>query len=76
METMMTGNREIQADEKRKAQSPAVQSLKQEQDKAKTLSPDQELEKGLKDSFPASDPISVTSPSVTTGRVDPKDQNQ
>jgi len=72
----MTDSREVQADQKRQAQSPAVQSLKQEHEKAKTLSPDQELEKGLKDSFPASDPISVTSPSVTTGRVDPQDQKQ
>ena len=72
----MTDNHENQADQKRQEQSPAVQSLKQEQAATKTLSPDEELEKGLKESFPASDPVSVTSPSVTTGRVDPDDQKQ
>lgn len=72
----MNDNRETQADHKRQDQSPAVQSLKQEKAATKTLSPDEELEKGLKDSFPASDPVSVTSPSVPTGRIDPDDQKQ
>ena len=49
--------------------SPAVKSLereKREQDKqADTL--EQELEEGLEDSFPASDPVSVTSSSIPGG---------
>lgn len=69
----MSDSRETQADQKHQDQSPAVQSLKQEKARTKTLSPDEELEKGLEESFPASDPVSVTSPSVSTGRVDPDD---
>jgi len=49
--------------------SPAVKSLereRREQDKqADTL--EQELEEGLEDSFPASDPVSVTSSSIPGG---------
>ena len=46
------------------AQSPAVESLRKEQkSQAKTereLTPDQKLERALKDTFPASDPIAYT----------------
>ncbi|KAA0689554.1 hypothetical protein DTW90_31070 [Neorhizobium sp. P12A] len=40
---------------KREAPSPAVQSL--QKDKA---SPDKQLDRGLEDTFPASDPVSAT----------------
>ncbi|MEP9387955.1 hypothetical protein [Mesorhizobium sp. KR9-304] len=48
--------------------SPAVKSLEREQSKQPHLSPkqerDEELEEGLEDTFPASDPISVISSSI------------
>jgi hypothetical protein len=42
--------------------SPAVRSLERE-NRAKT-SAEEELEEGLEDTFPASDPVSVTEPTV------------
>lgn len=49
------------------ARSPAVRSLKREQRKQDAEDTEsleeQELEEGLKDTFPASDPVSVTSTS-------------
>jgi len=50
-----------------KSQSPAVRSLRKEQKKQSALTPEQELEKGLKDTFPASDPVSPTS-GTTAGK--------
>lgn len=53
-------------DAERSAESPAVRSLKREQEEkshknmGKTLV-EQELDEGLEDTFPASDPVSVTS---------------
>ncbi|MCX7303123.1 MAG: hypothetical protein NTV73_02120 [Hyphomicrobiales bacterium] len=48
--------------------SPAAQSLERERGKQPHLSPSQELEaeleEGLEDSFPASDPVSVISSSI------------
>lgn len=48
--------------------SPAVESLKREQQGEKKQSPkqalDNELELGLEDTFPASDPVSVTSSAI------------
>lgn len=49
--------------------SPAVESLKQEQRKTTTQKKD-ELEEGLKDTFPGSDPVSVTNTSIPAGRAD------
>ncbi len=43
--------------------SPAVASLNKEQSKDK-ISAEDELEEGLEDTFPASDPVSATSTSV------------
>jgi hypothetical protein len=52
--------------------SPAVKSLLKEQDRQAAQTPadkEAELERGLKDSFPASDPVSVTS-TTTPGEPD------
>ncbi len=45
--------------------SPAVRSLDREKQKQELL--EGELEEGLEDTFPASDPVSVTSPSIPGG---------
>lgn len=47
------------------AETPATRSLRAEQ-RAQVDNVD-ELEEGLEDSFPASDPVSVTSPTTTGG---------
>ena len=47
-----------------KAESPAVRSLERErkkQAKDKTSTSEQELEEGLEDTFPASDPVAIIS---------------
>lgn len=46
--------------------SPAVKSLSREKEENLKLA-EEELEEGLEDSFPASDPVSVTSPSIPGG---------
>lgn len=50
--------------------SPAVASLKKEQATQSATSAEEQLQKGLEDSFPASDPVSATSSSIPTGRAD------
>ncbi|MBW9118124.1 hypothetical protein JNB88_31410 [Rhizobium cauense] len=50
-------------------QSPAVQSLKKEEADQRRRAKS-ELDKGLQDTFPASDPISITSTAVSAGRAD------
>lgn len=50
--------------------SPAVKSMRKEQAEQKRRPPG-ELEQGLEQTFPASDPVSVTRSSIPTGRVDP-----
>jgi hypothetical protein len=52
--------------------SPAVRSLDREKQKLKELK-EEELEEGLEDTFPASDPVSVTSTSIPGG---PKDERK
>ncbi|NGN44325.1 hypothetical protein G6N74_24955 [Mesorhizobium sp. CGMCC 1.15528] len=49
--------------------SPAVRSLEREQRKKEieNKTAEEELEEGLEDTFPASDPISVTSTSISGG---------
>jgi hypothetical protein len=49
--------------------SPAVKSLEREKRKQKQKADlrEEELEEGLEDSFPASDPVSVTSSSIPGG---------
>jgi len=45
--------------------SPAVRSLEREQRRQKDK--EEELDEGLEDTFPASDPVSVTSTSIPGG---------
>ncbi|WP_139790376.1 hypothetical protein [Rhizobium rhizosphaerae] len=54
--------------QKNEARSPAVESLRKEQMRAESKG--DELEKGLEDTFPASDPVSVTNTTTPTGRTD------
>ncbi len=49
--------------------SPAVESLKQEQARQRERIGKSELDKGLEDTFPASDPLSATSTSIPSGRT-------
>jgi hemolysin activation/secretion protein len=55
--------------------NPAVESLRQEQKdqrkKERELTPDQKLEKALKDTFPASDPVAEQVP-ITPGSAEEK----
>jgi len=44
--------------------SPAVRSLEREQRLRAKKSKEEQLEEGLEDTFPASDPVSVTSSSI------------
>ncbi|XUY27802.1 DUF2934 domain-containing protein [Agrobacterium sp. rho-8.1] len=48
-------------------QSPAAESLQQEREAHGDDSEDKDLEEGLEDSFPASDPVSSTSTTVSGG---------
>ncbi|WP_337266165.1 hypothetical protein [Oryzifoliimicrobium ureilyticus] len=50
-------------------ESPAVQSLKKEQAAQRERADRGELEKGLEDTFPASDPVSATHTAVSTSRT-------
>ena len=43
-------------------ESPAVKSLQQEQTAKANARRNGELEEGLEDTFPASDPVSITNP--------------
>ncbi|MGG7518118.1 hypothetical protein ACQ3G6_09565 [Allorhizobium undicola] len=57
--------------------SPAVESLEQENARRGHESPDKNLQRGLEETFPASDPVSVTRTDTPTGRVDADDvENQ
>lgn len=49
-----------------KKRSPAVSSLESEQKKQQTR-PESELEEGLEDTFPASDPVSPTGTTTSGG---------
>lgn len=50
--------------------SPAVESLKQERARQRERTAKGELDKGLEDTFPASDPVSMTTTSIPSGRTD------
>ena len=52
---------------KGKSSSPAVESLKQEQ---RERDPKSRLDEGQEDTFPATDPLSITATSVPAGRAD------
>lgn len=53
--------------------SPAVESLRKEKRKRPAKS---DLDEGLKETFPGSDPVSVTSTSIPTGRADKKEASK
>lgn len=53
--------------------SPAVESLKQEQRKRRSKT---ELEEGLEQTFPASDPVAATITSVPAGRADAEEASK
>ncbi|MDP9813019.1 ElaB/YqjD/DUF883 family membrane-anchored ribosome-binding protein [Rhizobium tibeticum] len=50
--------------------SPAVESMKREQARQLRKAKKGELDKGLEDTFPASDPVSITRTSIPAGRTD------
>jgi hypothetical protein len=50
--------------------SPAVESLKQERARQRERTAKGALDKGLEDTFPASDPVSMTTTSIPAGRTD------
>ncbi|PWE53958.1 hypothetical protein DEM27_23910 [Metarhizobium album] len=56
-------------------ESPAVVSLRKEQEVQASTSPEEQLEEGLDGTFPASDPVSTTVSSIPTGRTDANDEN-
>jgi len=48
----------------------AVESMEQEQAKQRKKGAKGHLDKGLEDTFPASDPVSTTSTGIPSGRTD------
>lgn len=50
--------------------SPAVQSLRKEQAAVKRGSANDDLQNAIEDTFPASDPLSITQTAVPSGRTD------
>lgn len=53
--------------------SPAVESLRKEQRRKPAKS---DLDEGLKETFPGSDPVSVTTTSIPAGRTDRKEASK
>ena len=51
-------------------ESPAVQSMKNEQQAQRESARKGDLDKGLEDTFPASDPVSMTGTAIPAGRID------
>ncbi|SMH50694.1 hypothetical protein [Mesorhizobium australicum] len=61
------------ADMKKTEKSPAVKSLRKEQAEQRhegKKTAEEKLERGLEDSFPASDPVAVASPTIKSGEPD------
>lgn len=58
------------------SKSPAVQSLKQERDRQRGRVAAADLDKGLENTFPASDPVSMTTTGIPSGRTDAEQANQ
>jgi hypothetical protein len=56
--------------------SPAVESVNKERAQQRSNTAKSELEQGLEDTFPASDPVSIISTSILTGRADTKGADQ
>lgn len=59
-----------------KAPSDAVRSLKNEKASQRKAGVESELDEGLEDTFPASDPVSSTSTAIPTGQPERKDDNR
>jgi hypothetical protein len=57
-------------------ESPAVRSMLKEQASQRTASTEEALDRGLEDSFPASDPVSATQTAVPAGRADADEANR
>ena len=67
----MSTAKQKKQDEERRRTSPAVKSLEKAMAAEATSSKDKDaLDKGLEDTFPASDPVSSTTTSVPAGRAD------
>ena len=58
------------------AKSPAAKSVGQERADASVGGNDNELQEGLEDSFPASDPVSATSTTVSGGAAKKKNSGE
>ncbi|TDK31373.1 hypothetical protein E2F50_20800 [Rhizobium deserti] len=56
--------------------SPAVESMKLEQARQRKKADKGDLDKGLKDTFPASDPVSMTITSIPSGHAGPNQGGQ
>lgn len=56
--------------------SPAVQSMLEEQAAQRERTKNGELDKGLEDTFPASDPVSATTTAIPAGRADKKEASR
>jgi hypothetical protein len=56
--------------------SPAVESVKQERAEQRKKTAKGSLDKGLEDSFPASDPISTISTGIPSGRADAEEAHR
>ena len=56
--------------------SPAVQAYEQEKDRQHEQEERSDLDKGLEDTFPASDPVSHTITSVPTGRTNAEEADR
>lgn len=55
----------------RQTESPAVRSLHEEQARQASADAKGKLQKGLEDTFPASDPVSATTTSTVKKHVEP-----
>ncbi len=53
------------------SKTSAVRSLEKEQREETPSTPEEELEEGLEDTFPASDPVAVTSTSISGAPAKP-----
>lgn len=67
-----SNNHPSASDKQKAAASPAVESLKNERASAQKETLDDDLESGLEDTFPASDPVAITSTSTPGGTNEKK----
>jgi hypothetical protein len=64
------GEADVGANDDSSTESPAVISLRSARAASDTGTLEEQLDEGLESSFPASDPVSVTSSSIPSGRAD------